>query len=115
MEKGLTITARTYAEFLNETFGTNYKGWYKSTFEFDDETTVWMIRLDSKERDGYTNYFEGTDIIEESSNPTRSNKKYRMVFKVADIRNGYKTFTFIGRYFLSDKSSKNRRIFIRTE
>ena len=115
MEKGLIITARTYADFLNKTFDTNYKGWFKSTYELDEDTTVWMIRLDSKERDGYINYFDGSDIIEESSNPTRSKKKYRLVFKVNDIRNVYKTFTYLGRYFLSDKSSKNRRIFVRTE
>lgn len=111
-KKGLVVTARTYAEFLNKTFNTNYKGWYKSTFNYSDDIVVWIIRIDSKDRKGFKNYIEGNNIIEESTdNPTRSYKPIRMVFQVLDTSNDYKNFVYMGKYKLSDNSTFEKRIF----
>lgn len=38
--KGLIVSARTYSEFLNKTFNTNYKRWCKSTFDL----TKWHLK-----------------------------------------------------------------------
>ncbi len=112
LKKGLIVTARTYAEFLNKTFNTNYKGWYKSTFNYSDDIVVWIIRIDSKDRKGFKNYIEGNNIIEESTdNPTRSYKPIRMVFQVLDTSNDYKNFVYMGKYKLSDNSTFEKRIF----
>lgn len=113
MEKGTIITASTYAEFLNKTFNTNYKGWYKSTYNYSDDTIVWIIRIDSKDRNGFKNYMDGNNIIEESiGNPTRSLKPIRMVFKVVDCNNSLKNFVYLGKYKMSNDSTITKRIFV---
>ncbi len=116
MEKGYVITVKTNAEFLNTTFGTTYKQWYKSTYNLDDETTVWMIRIDSKERDGFKNYFEDGCIIEESNTEqTRSLKPIRMVFQILE-ENGLKTFVYLGKYKMdNEKSTIDKRVFVAVE
>lgn len=72
-----------------------------------------MIRIDGKERNGFKNYIENDNIIEESnSNPTRSLKPIRMVFLIKD-HDGLKTFTYLGKYKMDvDKSTVNKRVFI---
>lgn len=49
--------ADTHAEFLNNVFGTNYKQWMKSVWEYDIDTIVWMVRFDKETRDGWRNSF----------------------------------------------------------
>ena len=112
MEKGYQLTARTIAEFLNKTFGTNYKLWLRSTYELDESITVWMIRIDGKKRKGFKNYFDNGNIIEESfEEPTRSLKPIRMVFQIIE-KADTKTFIYLGNYKLdSEKSTKEKRIF----
>ncbi len=115
-KKGLIITARTYAEFLNKTFNTNYKGWYKSTFNYSNDTVVWIIRIDSKDRSGFKNYIDGNAIVEESKElPTRSNKPIRMIFQVLDASNDYKNFVYLGKFKMSEESTNQKRIFIPIE
>ena len=115
-EKEYVICARTYAEFLNKAFNTNYKGWYKSTYNYSDDVVVWIIRIDSKEREGFKNYIDGDNIIEESiDNPTRSTRPIRMVFQVVDESNGYKSFIYKGKYKLDRNSTSGKRIFIPIE
>ena len=111
MEKGYQITARTIAEFLNKTYGTNYRLWLKSTYELDESTTVWMIRIDGEKRQGFSNYFDNGYIIEESLEKTRSLKPIRMVFQIVDNGDN-KTFIYLGKYKLNkDKSTKEKRVF----
>ena len=112
MEKGYQITVRTNAEFLNKVFGTNYKLWLKSTYELDDSTTVWMIRIDGEKRNSFKNYFDNGCIIEESlEEETRSLKPVRMVFQIIE-KNKYKTFIYLGKYSLdNEKSNKEKRVF----
>ena len=112
MEKGYQITVRTNAEFLNKVFGTNYKLWLKSTYELDDSTTVWMIRIDGEKRNNFKNYFDNGYIIEESlEEETRSLKPIRMVFQIMGKKD-YKTFVYLGKYTLDNgKSNKEKRVF----
>ena len=63
-----TVYAQTNAEFLNLEFGTNYEKWYKSTWEYDYKTVVWMGFVDGKERDSWINFWSDKDhtvMIEE--------------------------------------------------
>ncbi|MBR2295851.1 MAG: hypothetical protein IKA43_00415, partial [Clostridia bacterium] len=63
-----TVYAQTNAEFLNSEFGTNYEKWYKSTWEYDYNTVVWMGFVDGKERDSWINFWADKDhtvMIEE--------------------------------------------------
>ena len=63
-----TVYAQTNAEFLNSEFGTNYEKWYKSTWEYDYNTVVWMGFVDGKERDSWINFWSDKDhtvMIEE--------------------------------------------------
>ena len=67
MKVGDCFYARTHAEFLNRTFGTNYKAWMKSVWTYDADTIVWIVRFDGKIRDGWKNYFvSGNRIYEEN-------------------------------------------------
>ena len=116
IEKGQIITARTYAEFLNKTFGTNYIGYGRSTYNYSNDIVVWMIRIDGKERKGFKNYMDGSNIVEESfTEPTRSKKPIRMVFRVIDIDKNTKNFVYLGKFKLSKDSTKTKRIFAPVE
>ena len=65
----------THAEFLNNVFGTNYKQWMKSVWEYDIDTIVWMVRFDKETRDGWRNSFiNENELLEENLILTR--KKY---------------------------------------
>ena len=67
--------ADTHAEFLNNVFGTNYKQWMKSVWEYDIDTIVWMVRFDKETRDGWRNSFiNENELLEENLILTR--KKY---------------------------------------
>lgn len=67
--------AVTHAEFLNNVFGTNYKQWMKSVWEYDIDTIVWMVRFDKETRDGWRNSFiNENELLEENLILTR--KKY---------------------------------------
>ena len=112
MEIGYQVKAKTIAEFLNKTFGTNYKLWLKSTYELDNSTTVWMIKIDGEKRNTFKNYFDNENIVEESyEEKTRSLKPIRMVFQIVEKENS-KTFVYLGNYTLNkEKSTKEKRIF----
>ena len=48
------------AEFLNQAFGTNYKGWMRCGWKYAPDIIVWMVWLDGEVREGWLN-----TIIEE--------------------------------------------------
>ena len=50
-----TVYATSNADFLNKTYGTNYKSFMRGRYPLDAQTWVWMIRLDAKERQGWRN------------------------------------------------------------
>lgn len=112
-ENGYIITVKTNAEFLNATFETAYKQWYKSTYNLNKDIVVWYINIDSMERQGYRNYIKDGCIIEESnSKPTRSSRPIRMVFQILKYKN-MKKFVYLGKYKMDIlKSTKSKRVFV---
>ncbi len=99
LTKGSIIVARTHAELLNKVFGTNYDSWMKSTYDYNYNTTVWMIAIDKEFRSGFCNYFdENNNIIEYSKTKnTRSLKDYRLVFEI-DKSGAYRKYIYHGKY-----------------
>ena len=65
MKSGNVIRVRTNAELLNELFGTDYKAWMKSIYDYNNKR-VWMIYLDNKVRNDWKNYKEKDTIIEQN-------------------------------------------------
>lgn len=113
---GDKIEARTNAEFLNLVFGTNYKQYMRSIYNYSNDSVIWMIRIDSIERAGFKNYFENECLVEYSDkNPTRSNKFYRYVFQIIE-ENKNRKYVYLGKYkFSTELSSKEKRYFILTK
>lgn len=67
LHTGDYVTARTHAEFLNKTFGTNYKQWMKSVWYYNSGIFVWMVRFDGDNRSGWVNEFVDDDTIRETN------------------------------------------------
>ncbi|MBO5354550.1 MAG: hypothetical protein J6B09_00610 [Clostridia bacterium] len=62
------IYARTNFEFLNKAFGTDYKGWPKCTWKYDEKTVVWMIEITGNvSKYGWKNFIldDGNTVCEE--------------------------------------------------
>ena len=129
MKKGEFIEARTHAEFLNEAFGTNYKAWMKSSWEYCDGWVVWMAHFNTK-IDGWENTFisdaDRKDlfaIIKQENLDGKdkfngipieiSNSKKRIVFEIVEIKiNGkYKRkYVFRGKYVYDETKSDPRMV-----
>ena len=115
MKTGDIIYAKSHAEFLNKTFGTNYKGWMKSSWKYnlDKEWSVWMVRF-NKTDGGWTNTFvtpnricqdnlEGVTTFEGMSIVYATTKK-RIVFEVVDTGITRK-YIFRGKFVYDEVSS----------
>ena len=108
----------THADLLNELGlrtkqGLPFKNWYKGTYELDENTFIWIICIDGKERSGWSNVYQGNKIIEKNPNNNTLTisltHKYRIVFdKVA----GYSGNKFVckGLYKLCPESNNQMRI-----
>ena len=59
------VYARTNAEFLNKTFGTNYNRWMKCGWNYDESTVVWMVEFDDKVRQGWRNTIVDRNTVRE--------------------------------------------------
>lgn len=125
MKKGEIVKARTHAELLNELFGTNYKQWYKCTYDIKKDNNsykkgnepelptifVWMVCLNNTKNAGRRNKFEDdTTIIEQFDKPMTCseerfnhglNIKQRLVFEKINTSNG-RIYKFHGVYELAD-------------
>ena len=67
MKIGDFICAATHANFLNQAFGTNYKGWMKSAWKYNDDNIVWMVHFDKTNRGGWKNSFVSDNRIKEEN------------------------------------------------
>lgn len=120
MERGTVIAAGTHAELLNKVFGTSYKQWMKSVWEYDRNTCVWIIRIDGDKRSGWTNEFVGIgkNEIRETNNDYNANSyswltkkplpyyeyKRRFVFEI--ITGGYtRKYVFRGVFERDDEKT----------
>ena len=112
MRNGYVVYARTHAEFLNKSFGTNYKAWMKCVWNFDDEWTVWMVRFNEKDG-GWTNSFVSDSRIQEKNlnqvdtwngKPVSDIHKKKIVIKIDDLGHT-RRYTCMGRYIYDEKNS----------
>ena len=76
MQAGEIIEVARNAELLNTLLGTNYKQWYKSTYQLTVDTMIWIIRLDNKLRNGWRNRMENGRIVEEFNEDTTPSNLY---------------------------------------
>ena len=54
------LLAQNHADFLNQMLGLSLGAWQKSSREHNDQR-IWMVFFDSKERNGWYNYFLSDD------------------------------------------------------
>lgn len=110
-----TIYAKTHADFLNQAFGTNYKGYMKSRWEYSQNTWVWMVRIDNQVRDGWVNrIINESEIWEEyvwNNEPTYSGepeRAYRIVANIKDEPSG-REYHILGKYKFDFEKSTNKK------
>lgn len=113
------IIAKTNAEFLNQEYGTDYKAFMKSRWSYTDNTWVWMVRLDSKVRNGWRNRIISEDEIWEEyvdvGVPTYADefeKKFRIVASIVEGARG-REYRVLGKYAFDFENSTNRRHILR--
>ena len=109
----------THADLLNEIGirtqnGEKFKQYYKGTYELSDDTNIWIISIDGKNRSGWCNSWLGTDTIvernlENYTHPIGLTHKYRVVFEKEHTGCGNK-FIFRGCFMLQPESSNQQRI-----
>ena len=115
MKNGDFIYAKTHAEFLNKAFGTNYNGWMKSVWKYNDNAVVWMIRF-NQTAGGWKNTFVSHNCIREENigghttwdgNPLEWFHRTKIVFEITGQGNSRK-YTFRGVYKYNEKNSNPR-------
>lgn len=116
MKNGTVIYANTHAEFLNKAFGTNYNKWMRSTWSYDEEWVVWMVRF-NEVKDGWRNTFVSASRIKEENlkrkeiwdgKPISVDKK-KIVIQIEDL--GYtRKYTCKGRYIYDGINSDPKNI-----
>jgi hypothetical protein len=113
------VFAKTHAEFLNQAFGTNYRGFMKTRFPYDEDTWVWMVSIDGKVRNGWKNVkVSENEIWEEyvlSGDPTYSKNQertYRIAVDVTQAKNGRK-YCILGKYEFDFENSTSKRHILR--
>ena len=113
MKAGEFIYARTNAEFLNKAFGTEYKGWQKSSWKYDDEWSVWMVRF-GKTDGGWNNTFVSNFCIKQDNLLKRkefdgkpialATTKKRIVFEI-DESSFTRKYIFRGLFVYDEENS----------
>ena len=112
--------ARTHADFLNQAFGTNYKAYYKGRWNYDDDTWVWMVRMDRQVRDGWVNrIISENEIWEEyiwDNAPSYRNeveRKYRIAVNIIDTSYG-REYHILGKYkFDFEQSTSKKHVLVK--
>ena len=110
-----TIYAKTHADFLNQAFGTVYNGYMKTRWSYDNNTWVWMVRIDNQIRDGWVNkIINENEIWEEyvfDGEPPYGNDKereYRIVVNIIDTVYG-REYHILGKYKFDFVQSTNKK------
>ena len=109
----------THADLLNtigirSKNGEKFKQYYKGTYALDDNTYIWIISIDRKQRSGWSNSWCGPDTIIESNfedyeHTIGLTHKYRVVFDKEYAGRGNK-FIFRGCFMLQPESTNQRRV-----
>lgn len=108
MKNGDFIYAKTHAEFLNKAFGTNYNGWMKSVWKYNDNMVVWMVRFNQTDG-GWRNTFVSHNCIREENigghgKPLEWLDRTKIVIEITGQGNSRK-YTFRGVYKYNEKNS----------
>ena len=115
------VHAGTNAEFLNKTFGTDYKAWMKCSWDYDRDTIVWMVELDNKVRKGWRNTIVDANTVREEYVGLESDKldshvsleKYRRIVVKKERRLGRYVILGTYRYDFQNSSERNKRFWIK--
>ena len=113
------VFAQSNAAFLNQVFGTAYRAWMKSRWEYDEGTWVWMIRF-NKTIQGWRNLrindneiweeYEGTEPPTYRKEPER---KYRIVVEIKDGVGG-REYHILGKYrYERERSFVGRHVLVK--
>lgn len=112
MKNGEFIYANSHAEFLNKAFGTNYKGWMKCVWKYDEEWVVWMVRFNEKDG-GWRNTFVSDTCIKEENlynlktwdgKSVANPDKKKIVIQIVNLGDTRK-YIYRGRYIYDEKNS----------
>lgn len=113
MKTGEVINARTHAEFLNVAFGTNYKGYQKSSWKYDDEWVVWMVCFNQVVKGWANTFVTESRIMQKNLNKVevfegmsiaQATTKKRIVFEVVGSGDSRK-YIFRGKFVYDEMSS----------
>lgn len=103
---------KSHADFLNKKFGTNYKGYQRSSWEYNINTIVWMVHIDGSVHRGWSNTVsaDGNRILEDYvGDPQEQLLNHRTVvhdYRIAvDVSKNYK---ILGVYKIDRASSDER-------
>ena len=114
MQAGEIVKVDRNAQLLNKLLGTDYKQWYKSTYQLTADTMIWIIRLDNKLRNGWRNKSTSDRIIEGFDGNTRPSNIYlgmqvkkRVVFE--KVSGGY-VFHGVYQYDASRSNLTHREL-----
>ena len=114
--------AKTHADFLNQAFGTNYKGWEGGRWKLNSNTWVWMVYMDGKIRRGWKNIIISDNEINElyvwkHLPPTYNGvpeMPYRIVVQIIDLPYGEREYRILGKYrFDSEQSTHDKHVLIK--
>jgi hypothetical protein len=110
-----TVFARTNADFLNQFFGTNYRQFMRSRWPYDENTWVWMVRMDGKSRDGWINReVSPYEVWEEYAGigaPSYNNVKempFRIIVRIVEGSQG-REYRVLGKYRYDFHNSDYRK------
>ena len=95
-----TVLARTHAEFLNKTFGTNYKQWMKTTWKYSESVSVWMVRFYGEHSEFRNRFLDGGETIHEEyvgNQPEQFPYGMRVVVSIEE-RSGYRQYQIKGLF-----------------
>ena len=101
----------TNVEFLNENFGTGFKGYQKCKWRYDDNIIVWMVKLDKSILAGWQNSIIDENTVHEIyvgtlEDQIEGHKVVETPFRlIVDKAQGYK---ILGIYKYDILSSKER-------
>ena len=106
LKLGERIYAKNHADFLNKTFGTHYKGWFRCTWNYQNNPYVWMVRFNNSV-DGWTNTFITDRVVLEEHEPgifpgsidelyiEQFFKHDRLLFEIVEFNDPYYTRVYV--------------------
>ena len=114
LRTGDKFFVKTNAEFLNQAFGTNYKGWMRCGWKYAPDVIVWMVWLDGEVREGWLNtIIEEQRIVQEDyvGKPEEQLYSHRRIteFHRIVVKRDKGCYTILGLY-KCDKATRYKRV-----